>query len=196
MNVGVLKNNKNFGFTLIEMIISIALFSFVMLAVTTVLLSVVDANHKAQGIKTTINNLSLSLESMTRNLRTGKSYTADLIRDRGSCDLGGVNLIGFSDQDGILIQYSLGTLSNGSGAIMLTRDGNPVGPMTAPEINIDRLCFYVKGQSAIDSTQPQVLVTIGGVISSKTVPGAKLKTSSRFDIETLVSQRFPDIPQI
>ena len=54
------------GFSLAELIVSIALFSFVMLATSSVLLSVVDADHKAQGLKTAIDNVSLSLESMSR----------------------------------------------------------------------------------------------------------------------------------
>ena len=190
-----LKNRKTMpfftaGFTLIEMIVSIALFSFVMLAVTTVLLSVVDANHKAQGLKSSMNNLSLALESMTRNLRTGKIYS---VAGFNGCSGGGSTGIDFIDHASVATRYSLGSSGNGGGAILLTKSGNLLGPMTALEINIDRLCFYVSGQSTADLFQPQVLITIGGVVSDKTAIGAKVKTRSRFDIETLVSQRFPDV---
>ena len=66
--------------------------------------------------------------------------------------------------------------------------------MTAPEITIEHLNFYVDGTESTNE-QPKVLITIGGVVNSRTAPGVKAKTSSRFDIETMVSQRLPDVAQ-
>ncbi|MSU55593.1 MAG: prepilin-type N-terminal cleavage/methylation domain-containing protein [Candidatus Taylorbacteria bacterium] len=187
---------RSSGFSLVEMIVSIALFSFVMLAVTGVLLSVVDANHKAQGLKTTINNLSLALESLTRNLRTGTAYQAT----GNSCGSTGSDAISFLSHSGEAITYSLGVSSNGGGAILVSNSSYALAPITAPEINMDRLCFYISGNvvnngGGYDLLQPKVLVTIGGIVSNRTAPGARIRTTSRLDIQTLVSQRFPDVPQ-
>jgi hypothetical protein len=53
----------------------------------------------------------------------------------------------------------------------------------------------VEGEVSSDDIQPRILITLGGVVSASTAPGAKVKTRSRFDIQTLVSQRFPDVQQ-
>ena len=62
------------GFTLVEMIVSVALFGIVMLVAVGALLSVVAANRQSQAIKTVINNLNFALESMSRNILTGSNY--------------------------------------------------------------------------------------------------------------------------
>ncbi|MES2087853.1 MAG: type II secretion system protein [Patescibacteria group bacterium] len=188
-----LKNSK--GFTLIEILVSIALFGFVMLATTSTLLSLVDANHKAQSTKTAIDNLSLALESMTRNIRTGTQYNYAgghhcSSTSGGSTD--GYTGISLKDQKGNDLSYSW---VEGSDDIKKTLNSNTF-TITSPEITIDRLCFYIAGTSATDGTgeeQPIVSVTIGGVVNNTIAAGAKQKTVSRFDIQTLVSQRVLDI---
>lgn len=182
------KNQKfTTGFTLIEMIVSIALFSFVMLATTTVLLSVVDANHKTQGLKTTINNLSLTLESIVRNLRTGSGYT--LVDNNNSCS-GGEDTIRYIDQYGSSMVYQ-----RIGGSIQISKAGGNFFAMTAPEITIERFCFYLNGEDLTDSLQPKILITVGGIVNVASVAGAQKKTTSRFDLQTLVSQRLPDVPR-
>lgn len=186
----LIRDSTQKGFTLVEMIVSIALFSFVMLATTTVLLSVVDANHKAQGLKTAMNNLSLTLESMARNLRTGSDYQCGGV-GRSDCSGSPSNVIAFKDQTGDTVTYCFY-----DGAIRIAKQGIACGaasdPMTAPEIVIDRLDFYVDGVSATNQ-QPRVLIVAGGAVSSLTAAGAKARTASRFDIQTFVSQRVPDV---
>lgn len=176
------------GFTLIEMIVSIALFSFVMLATTSVLLSVVDADHKAQGLKTTINNLSLTLESIARNLRTGTSYVL-LGRSTATCPSPGKTGISYIDQYGSNVVYRL------NGSSIEIGKGVLYSVMTAPEISIDRFCFYLVGENPLDSLQPKILITVGGVVSVNSAAGARARTTSRFDLQTLVSERLPDVPR-
>ena len=170
------------GFTLIEMIVSIAIFSFVMLATTAVLLSVVDADHKAQGLKTTINNLSLTLESMTRNLRTGTNYALSGQVNNAVCPSPGGTAISFLEQDGTPVTYALG-----SNAINISTNGNGLAKMTADEITINNLCFYVAGTGV--NQQPKIFVVTAGYVTITTTAGAKAKTTSSFSIQTLVSQR-------
>jgi prepilin-type N-terminal cleavage/methylation domain-containing protein len=62
------------GFTLIEMIISLGIFTVVALVAVGALLKVLDANTKAITFKTTINNMNFALESMSREMRVGKTY--------------------------------------------------------------------------------------------------------------------------
>src|SRR3989344_9208579 len=62
------------GFTLIEMIVSIALFAVVMTVAVGALLSLTGANEKAQAPQSVMNNLNISLDSMVRNIRMGRDY--------------------------------------------------------------------------------------------------------------------------
>jgi len=64
----VLPCKKN-GFTLIEMLVAVSLFVFVMLIGVGVLLSIIDANRKARALSSVMNNLNFALESMSRNIR-------------------------------------------------------------------------------------------------------------------------------
>lgn len=62
------------GFTLVEMIVALAIFAIVALVAIGALLKVTDANKKSQSLKTAINNLNFALESMSREMRVGFNY--------------------------------------------------------------------------------------------------------------------------
>ncbi len=62
------------GFTLIEMIVSVGLFAVVMLISVAALLSLVDANKKAQAIQSVMNNLNVAIDGMVRSVRMGTNY--------------------------------------------------------------------------------------------------------------------------
>lgn len=66
------KNTK--GFTLIEMLVSVGLFSIVMLVAVAAILSIIGNNKKAQGINNVANNLNFAVESMVRDMKTGFFY--------------------------------------------------------------------------------------------------------------------------
>jgi prepilin-type N-terminal cleavage/methylation domain-containing protein len=66
------KDNK--GFTLIEMLVSVGLFSVVMLVSVAAILSIIGNNKKAQGINNVANNLNFAVESMVRDMKTGFLY--------------------------------------------------------------------------------------------------------------------------
>ncbi|MES3030885.1 MAG: type II secretion system protein [Patescibacteria group bacterium] len=66
--------NTQKGFTLVEMIVSLAIFTIVALVAVGALLKITDANKKSQTLKTAINNLNFALESMSREMRVGEDY--------------------------------------------------------------------------------------------------------------------------
>lgn len=59
------------GFLLLELVVSIAVFSMVVLAAAGVMISVFQAHAKAIALKDVLDNARFSLELMTRELRTG-----------------------------------------------------------------------------------------------------------------------------
>ena len=68
----IMKTNR--GFTLVELIVSLGIFTAVMFIATGALLSIINVNKKAQAQQSAINNINFALENMARNIRTGSSY--------------------------------------------------------------------------------------------------------------------------
>lgn len=62
------------GFTLIEIIVSLGVFSIVLTITTGALLSVISSNQRSQNEQNVMTNLSFALDGMTRELRTGFNY--------------------------------------------------------------------------------------------------------------------------
>jgi prepilin-type N-terminal cleavage/methylation domain-containing protein len=69
------KQNAQSGFTLIEMLVSIAIFMVVAVIAVTALLKIVDASKKSQTLQDTVNNVNFAMDSITRELRVGSMYT-------------------------------------------------------------------------------------------------------------------------
>jgi prepilin-type N-terminal cleavage/methylation domain-containing protein len=68
------KNATQSGFTLIEMIVSLALFSVVITISVGALLVLIASNKQLQDDQNILTNLSFALDSMTREIRTGTAY--------------------------------------------------------------------------------------------------------------------------
>lgn len=62
------------GFTLIEMIVSLGVFSVIATITTGALLSLISSNQRYQQEQDVMTNLSFALDSMTREMRTGYNY--------------------------------------------------------------------------------------------------------------------------
>jgi prepilin-type N-terminal cleavage/methylation domain-containing protein len=62
------------GFTLIELMVSIALFTTVALIATTALTSIQKVNVRVQNVRTVMDNLALSLETISSEVRQGSNY--------------------------------------------------------------------------------------------------------------------------
>ena len=67
------KKNK-LGFTLIEMIVSLGVFSMVVTTAVGAMLVLISTNQRLQGESSVMTNLSFALDTMTRELRTGYKY--------------------------------------------------------------------------------------------------------------------------
>lgn len=65
---------KRKGFTLIEALVSLGIFSIVIVSASGVILSIINSNKKNQAISSVVNNLNYSIESMVRDIKTGYRY--------------------------------------------------------------------------------------------------------------------------
>lgn len=67
------KHNAH-GFTLLEMIVALAIFSVVAVIAVGALVRVVGLNRRAQTLQSAMIDLSFALESMSREIRVGSTY--------------------------------------------------------------------------------------------------------------------------
>jgi prepilin-type N-terminal cleavage/methylation domain-containing protein len=94
------KHNQS-GFTLIEMIVSLGLFSVVITIAIGAFLSLVAGNEQLQSEQNVMINITFALDSMTREIRTGTHYYCNT---RPNYSAGGPNNIfdNGNDLDAIL----------------------------------------------------------------------------------------------
>ncbi len=180
------------AFTLIEVLVSVSIFSMVMLISTGAVFSIVEANKKTHSLKSVMTNLNFALESMMREIRVGRSYSCNgggdcevlggtRFRFKSNRDINGSGGYDASDQ----MEYAFDAV-NGS----ITRQilgGGPNGNVTpvritASEIVIESMKFYVLGTGTTDQKQPKVVITVQGYSGTGS-------TRSDFNIQTTVTQR-------
>lgn len=184
------KERKEYGFTLIELMVSIALFSVVIVIAMGSLMTVIDSSRKAKTIKTVVNNLHIAIEGMSREIRVGYDYTCGAT-NHGNIDSNGGTDCSDSDfgfhtkkQGGkALYRLNNGTIQrdldeSASGG----RDDGGWLNITADGITINNLEFKVEGTDLGDNIQPRVMIRIGGTAVIE-------KFTTDFNIQTTISQR-------
>ena len=123
------------GFTLIEMMVSLAIFAVVAVVAAAALLKIMNANKQAQSIQAAMTNINFALDSMTRDLRVGSKYYCDSTLNSGvydgatlankACSVSGNTVIAFRSSQPI---PSCSVVSNYAIAYRFI----PVDPATVP----------------------------------------------------------------
>ena len=196
----------NTGFTLVETLVSLALFSVVLVISSGVIFSVINVNKKNQAISSVVNNLNYSIDSMVRDIKTGYLYkcnyagvtTVDGLKastERGECDNGdNVTLVSTITGSDLVVKYQLQKKPSDINwyiekTIYSTTTGASVYSITDKiGVNIEDLNFTVRNPYSLDTEnvvhgQPSVFVTIRGVAGSQDID------TSKFFLQTFISQR-------
>lgn len=155
------KNNWN-GFTLIETLVVMTLFLFVVALSIGVMMQVLTVNQKVRSESSVMNNINTGLETMTIELRYGSDYDCDAPE--------GCDSITFTNYDYTQVEYFLE-----DGQIRRSVNGGDSRRLSTPEATISNLRFYV---------HDDLLVTV--VLKGEVGSGQK---SSDFSLQTAVSQR-------
>lgn len=133
------KNNS--GFTLIEIIVSLAIFTIVAVVAVGAFIKILDANKKAQALQSATNNLNFALESMTREMRVGSLYTI------GST-FGSISKLDASDVNNSLESESLSSSDNGSGMFYIAFESSKrADDVGGEECNLVIIYKFVKENS-------------------------------------------------
>lgn len=162
------------GYTLIELIVAIGLFSIVMTLAAGAYLLMISVNRETQAAASGIDNLSFATEVMLRTIRTGTNYSCG----GGDCASGGTSF-SVTDSNGAVQTFT----KTGSA---ITQNG---ASLTDPSVIISSLTFYVDGTRAApgDYLQPYATISISGTVAIG--PG---KTKA-FTLETGAAMRGSDL---
>ncbi|HEY6018493.1 MAG TPA: type II secretion system protein [Candidatus Paceibacterota bacterium] len=175
------------GFTLIEVMVSVAIFSVVMTVSLGALLSMSDSDRRAEALKSVVNNLNFALDSMTRTIRTGYNYHCNTTGTDFStpgpqdCTGAGASYLALKAADGTLVAYCLynGQLMReqlASGPLDTICGSSNFSSMTSSELTITNLQFIVIGSCpqqngagcTSDNIQPKVTILISGSLKTGT----------------------------
>jgi prepilin-type N-terminal cleavage/methylation domain-containing protein len=181
------------GFSLMEMIVALSVFSIAALLSVSALLSMTSAQKKARALQIAQDNLRFSVEIMAKDIRTGRRlfYCGDSADDLPTdptfpsswspknCPTGG-HSITFRDSIGRTVTYRYNQ-ANQSIEKLFDGDTTNPQPFTSSNIVVD-MDFYVSGAFSNDGQQPLVTVVIRGVAGS----GRELST---FNLQTSITQR-------
>lgn len=200
------KRNKEKGFTLIEVLVSLSIFAFVATAGVGVLLVMVDSNRKAQNMQTVMTNLSFSLDSMTRDIRTGTNFYVSnsdtgAVLNQGSTNNDGTGVVFGFDEGGGSLTSNQGCGSGGRIAFKFnstngrlermvcagTAQATAWEPITDTDVIINDMWFVLSGSDPADNYSPSVTIFIDGSV------GGIRSTGADFQIQTTVTQRQYDI---
>ena len=154
-------NQQKSGFALIEVLVSLALFTTVMLISVSALLALIDANRKAQSLQSVNNNLNFAFDNLTRNIATGGRYycshealkehqhqdlpneSQDCPEEQGS-QSGAQPEMALTNYKGERVGYRLNDSRIERRVDSSDTNGNWI-PITAEEIIITNLSFFVTG---------------------------------------------------
>lgn len=180
------------GFSLVEMIVAVGLFAVVMLISMSALLALLDANRKARALESVINNLNIALDGMVRAVRMGSVYRcgAGDVTVPQNCEVTGDSSITFLKYGGDRLDtehyWEYAFVNN---RLYKTEGSSGTSiPVTAPEIHIESMQFYVAGATPGDTLQPKVVVVIKG-----TAGASSNKTKTSFSIQATAVQRVLDL---
>jgi prepilin-type N-terminal cleavage/methylation domain-containing protein len=194
-----LKNriHRSRAFTLVELMVSLTVFSIVMLISTSTLLIMIDANAKAQALYSASTNLSFALDSITREIRMGYGYHCSEIvgdADQGvateanDCSYGGRYIAFSREWDSERIAYRLYEDNNGVGRIEMKADSTGEWlPITSDDIDVDTFEIVVANTDTYDDSNDTNQPFVDIMIQGKTNNG--LDQATDFNIQSHIVQR-------
>lgn len=179
------KSKLKFGFTLIEMMVALAVFMVVMTITLAAFLNIVDIQKKTEAFRKVNDNLNFSMEMMMREIREGKGYGVDSSGKIFTFISRAETLE--NDNTPTTVTYSLNENK------FIERCVNPCSGneqrITSEDVNITSLYFTVRGENPYgegdgkDYDQPRVTISISGE------SGVKKKIKTTLDLQATVSQR-------
>ena len=204
------------GFTLVEMLVVLGLFSFIMTLATSVLYSTQAINVKLQESQAVLDNLNISMDAMSRDIRYGSDFHCGAsstpeeleINLRKNCSysnltiLHGGKVIFFkpssAGSDSDRVAYYASTTQSGEVILKDEYIGGSTSTyqITADDVKIKSLLFYVEGANTatgvnvdVDGVHDYAQPLITVTLSGETIPMKQSSSSTTFIMQTSISSR-------
>lgn len=199
------KNSTQSGFTLIEVMVSVAIFSIIVTIGIGSLLSINTAHKKALANKTALDSVNFVMESIAKSIRTGDYYSCtdyssatsavdNFVMSGADGDCSGPSpTIYFNDAErGGRTRYSFNQNTNPQRIDRYRFEENGSswsGPqsITGPDVSVEHMEFVVRGASLSDGLQPTVTIRVRFRVR---IGGQE----ELIDMQTTVAQRSLDAP--
>jgi prepilin-type N-terminal cleavage/methylation domain-containing protein len=206
----MIKAKKQFksGFTLLEMIVSMGIFTIVAVIAVGSLVRITSLNRQAQSMQAAINNINYILESMSREMRVGSAYHCM----NGNVFNGNSDTLTFREcpgeaasEKGILFRSSK-TDATGCGllyAYWFKKDGDFWSLSKSQQSACNQSLKISESYPLVDTGNVKIeqveFSTFRGALNHarfsirlQGYSGAKENERNFFDVRTLVSQRIAD----
>lgn len=163
------------GFTIVELLVSIAIFALITSFGVTVFIRSLRAQRTVVSLMAASDNASLAIEAIGREIRRGRDFSTNGLALCGATDLSFVN----AEQRSIIYRFD-----SSLNAITRSENGTGFYPVTAKNIVVEDASFCVRNADALGrATLPRV--TIWMKLSSQDRDVADITT----EIQTTVSSR-------
>jgi len=177
------------GFTLLEMVISLGIFSALVISAIGVTIGVSGAQLHAAEVQAIQDNIRFSLELITKEMRTGSGYQ---LSSACSGVLG--SEISFTTS---LDEQRIYYLDNADHIMRVSDDLNQDGSLncldatvfTAEDVEVERFIIRISGASS-GPADGQPRVTISLKVKAR---DPKIQQGPSMDLETTVTQRLRDL---
>ncbi len=171
-------NNKNKGYTLIELIIAVAVFSVVVLTMTTVASMAIQSQRKSFGLQGSQETSRYIMESLTKEIRMSKVNTA----------AGVSSVLNITTPQGRVYEYTFDSVAKRLERQYVSGPGAPKSPLFLSSDDFEVTGnFYIR-KSAFPF---RVAVTVVMQVKSKT---AKTKAEEQIKVylQSTISSRVFD----
>lgn len=162
-----------------EMLVTFSLFLVVVSVTSGIFIASFRSQREILSFLNVQNNIRFTLETMSREMRTGTGFR--IIRDgsplteglgRGEND----DILSFQSQEGQALQYRL------SGGKLEKTIGGSFMPLTAENVSVESFKFFLTGAAANDGKQPHVTLYLR-------VRSSQGREPVDIAVETTVTQR-------
>ncbi|OGZ96890.1 MAG: hypothetical protein A2847_02685 [Candidatus Sungbacteria bacterium RIFCSPHIGHO2_01_FULL_50_25] len=192
--------NKQTGFTLIEMVVATGIFSMLAISAVSIMIAVSKAQAKIQRTQAAIDNIRYSLELITKEMRVGTQYKLISPNECGDSGTDEINFVA-STPAGSQRRYFIDTDAGGVKRLMRIKkttgaissaDCSSAISLSADEVTVDRFRMVPRGNTASPgSTDGQPWIVINLKVSAIDPKGV---AHSTMDLQTSITQRIRDFP--
>ena len=160
------------GFTVVELLVAMSLFSIVISIVSGVFIRSMRTQRTITAFIAANSNASLAIEQIAREIRTGTDFCIGENIPCGSSELK------FTNANGEAVRYSL----TGQAIAKKVGDGSDI-PITANNVAVKNLSFNLKGEQLGDKNTPRITLSLGVGATGVSFNDALL------NLETTISSR-------